>query len=58
MDFSLAAKADVAATDEVQPVPCELFQQSNVNRKHLSRVLALRTYLGACAQNASFPGLQ
>ena len=53
MDFSMAANADVAATDEVQLVPCE--QTVHVatiarNRKHLSRVLALRTDLGACAR--------
>ena len=29
MDFSMAAIADVAATDEVQLVPCELLQQSD-----------------------------
>ena len=52
MELSLAANADVAATDEVKLVPCE--QSIHVatigrNRKHLSRVLALRTDLGACA---------
>ena len=50
----MAANADVAATDEVQLVPCE--QTIHVatfgrNRKHLSCVLALRTDLGAGSPN-------
>ena len=53
MDFSMAANADVAATDEVQLVTSE--QTIHVarierNRKHLSCVLALPTDLGACVR--------
>ena len=60
MDFSMAANADVAATDEVQLVPCE--QTIHVatigrNRKHLSCVLALPTDLGACGQMPLHLGL-
>ena len=54
MDFRIAANADVAATEEVQLVPCEQTVYVTTlgrNRKHLRCVLALRTVLRACARS-------
>ena len=56
MDVSVAAYADVAATEEAQLVPCEqkiYITTVGRDRKHLSCALALRTDIGSCVHTVA-----